>query len=411
MGFRTGGFKEYGLRTDFRKSKPAVWPSPTPTLVRDNNLPPRHLPGKCRAPVNVAIYNMCFATLGGGERRTAALAAHLAERHDVTLFVLSPLDISIVKSVFGIDLSRVRVTALHGKDHVHEILRSAPDLFINNSYGSTLECPAPAGIYMCMFPVDDMLAPSSYDVITANSNYVAGWIDRRWACRSEVVYSACNLIGPGDTTKRPSILNVGRFFQDVPGAHHKRQDVLLETFRGMVEAGVADWDLHLVGNVDPDSPAQNFVGQLRHAGESYPVRISACLPYDALRREYQAASIYWHGTGYGCDHEREPSKLEHFGMSIVEAMSAGAVPLVYDGGGPREIITSGVNGFLWSDPDELVAHTRRLLEDPALREAMTARAVADSRRFGVQEFLDRMDAVVARLETASRQNAAPPAQS
>ncbi len=176
----------------------------------------------------------------------------------------------------------------------------------------------------------------------------------------------------------------------------------------MVEAGLANWDLHLVGNVDPDSPAQNFVEQLRHARESYPVRISTSLPYDALRLEYQAASIYWHATGYGCDHEREPSKLEHFGMSIVEAMSAGAVPLVYDGGGPREIITSGVDGFLWSDPDELVAHTRRLLDDPALREAMAARAVAASRRFGVREFLDRMDSIIARLEAASRQNAAPP---
>jgi glycosyltransferase involved in cell wall biosynthesis len=383
-------------------------PAHLPPLARQN-CPPLTPPAKeVPRTVNVAIYNMCFATLGGGERRTAALAAHLAERHDVILFVLSPLDISIVKSVFGIDLSRVRVTALHGKDHLQEILRTAPDVFINNSYGSTLECPAPAGIYMCMFPVDDMPAPSSYDVITANSNYVAGWIRRRWDCRSEVIYSASDLIGPGETARRPSILNVARFFQDVPGAHHKRQDVLLETFRRMVDAGVADWDLHLVGNVDPDSPARSFVEQLRLAGESYPVRISTCLSFDALRREYQAASIYWHATGYGCDHEREPSKLEHFGMSVIEAMSAGLVPLVYDGGGPREIITSGVNGFLWSDPDELIAQTRRLLEDPALREVMAGRAVADSRRFGVQEFLGRMDAVIARLDTAFRRNTAQP---
>jgi glycosyltransferase involved in cell wall biosynthesis len=363
--------------------------------------------------VNVAIYNMWFAILGGGERRTAALAAHLAERHDVTLFVGSSLDTSIVKSVFGIDLSRVHVTALDGKDHAHEILRSAPDLFINNSHGSTLACPAPAGIYMCMFPVDDM--PASYDVVTANSNYVASWVERRWACRSEVVYSACNLIGPADTIKRPSILNVGRFFHDAPGAHHKRQDVLLETFRrmvdtGMVDTGTAEWDLHLVGNVGPDSRDQDFVERLERAGESYQVRISTRLPFDALRREYQAASIYWHATGYGCDHEREPSKQEHFGMSIVEAMSAGAVPLVYNGGGPREIVENGANGFLWSDPDELVAQTRRLLEDSVLREAMAARAVTDSRRFGVQEFLDRMDAVIARLATASRPNVPQPEQ-
>ena len=353
MGFHIVGFKEYGLPAIFTH-KAGAWPYVPPTQ------PAKKVP----RTVNVAIYNMCFATLGGGERRTAALAAHLAERHDVTLFVLSPLDISVVKSVFGIDLSRVQVTALDGKDHAHEILRLAPDLFINNSHGSTLECPAPAGVYMCMFPVDHMPAPSSYDVVTANSNYTAGWIGRRWACRSEVVYSACNFIGPANITKRPSILNVGRFFHDAPEVHHKRQDVLLESFRRMVDAGVADWDLHLVGNVAPDSPDQNFVEQLRRAGESYPVRISTRLPFDTLRREYQAASVYWHGTGYGCDHEREPSKQEHFGMSIVEAMSAGAVPLVYDGGGPREIVTSGVNGFLWSDPDELVAQTRRLIEDP-----------------------------------------------
>jgi glycosyltransferase involved in cell wall biosynthesis len=252
--------------------------------------------------------------------------------------------------------------------------------------------------------------PASYDVVTANSNYVAGWIGRRWACRSEVVYSACNLIGPADTTKRPSILNVGRFFHDAPGAHHKRQDVLLETFRRMVDTGTAEWDLHLVGNVGPDSRDQDFVERLERSGDSYPVRISTRLPFDALRLEYQAASIYWHATGYACDHEREPSKQEHFGMSIVEAMSAGAVPLVYNGGGPREIIESGVNGFLWSDPDELTAQTRRLLEDSMLRETMAGRAVTDSRRFGVQEFLDRMDAVIARLATASRLNAPQPAQ-
>jgi O-antigen biosynthesis protein len=203
---------------------------------------------------------------------------------------------------------------------------------------------------------------------------------------------------------------VGRFFHDVPGVHHKRQEVLLETFRRMVDTGMADWELHLVGNVDPDSPNQDFVEQLKRAGESYPIRISTRLPLDALRGEYQAASIYWHATGYGCDHQHEPSKQEHFGMSIVEAMSAGAVPLVYNGGGPREIVESGINRFLWSDPDELVAQTRRLLDDSVLRETMAARAVTDSRRFGVQEFLDRMDAVIAKLATASRLNAPQPVQ-
>jgi len=45
-----------------------------------------------------------------------------------------------------------------------------------------------------------------------------------------------------------------------------------------------------------------------------------------------------------------------------------------------------------------------------LRETMAARAATDSRRFGVQEFLDRMDAVIARLANASRLNAPQPTQ-
>jgi hypothetical protein len=144
MGFHTGGFKEYGLRTDFRKSKPAVWGESMSHARPAERLPPHRLPGKCRAPVNVAIYNMCFATFGGGERRTAALAAHLAERRDVTLFVLSPLDISIVKSVFGSTCracvsrrSTARITCTKSVDRRSDVgRRRASTAWMTSSRGS-----------------------------------------------------------------------------------------------------------------------------------------------------------------------------------------------------------------------------------------------------------------------------------
>jgi len=37
--------------------------------------------------------------------------------------------------------------------------------------------------------------------------------------------------------------------------------------------------------------------------------------------------------------------LEHFGITTVEAMAAGCVPLVYDSGGQAEIVSSGYNGY------------------------------------------------------------------
>ena len=70
---------------------------------------------------------------------------------------------------------------------------------------------------------------------------------------------------------------------------------------------------------------------------------------------YQEAEIYWHGTGLGTDLEQEPEKAEHFGISLVEAMSAGCVVFAYGSGGPREIITDGVDGFLYSSTEDLGA--------------------------------------------------------
>jgi len=90
----------------------------------------------------------------------------------------------------------------------------------------------------------------------------------------------------------------------------------------------------------------------------------------------------------------QPIKQEHFGMSIVEAMSAGAVPLAFKGGGPRETIRPYVSGFLWKSIDELIYRTRLLTECALRRTLWSALAVARSKQFGSAGFLARMDAII-----------------
>jgi glycosyltransferase involved in cell wall biosynthesis len=43
---------------------------------------------------------------------------------------------------------------------------------------------------------------------------------------------------------------------------------------------------------------------------------------------------------------------EHFGITIVEAMSAGCVPIVHDSGGPRETVNDRT-GFRWQTEKEI----------------------------------------------------------
>jgi hypothetical protein len=153
----------------------------------------------------VAIYNLHFAALGGGERRSALLAAHLSKANKVWLFVQFPIDKNVIMQAFGIDLSGVAIVSLEEKDHLAEIASICPDLFLNNSHGSTLPCIAPAGIYMCMFPEAEKIDLASYGVVTANSEFTAKWILEKWGYQSEVVYSACQFMGPGQEKRENHI--------------------------------------------------------------------------------------------------------------------------------------------------------------------------------------------------------------
>ena len=246
---------------------------------------------------------------------------------------------------------------------------------------------------MCMFP-EERMPDLSYQLITANSRYVD---QRKWGYPSEVVYSACQNMGP-PTTKKNIILNVARFFAE-PTAHQKRQDILLETFKRLVDDGLCDWELHLVGNAGPANEDKSLVEDLRHSARGYPAQIRASISFDALRDAYRRSSIYWHATGFGSS---APSKQEHFGMSIIEAMSAGAVPIALNSGGPRETINHGINGYLWNELSELRSLTRRIIDDRQTLRGMSGAAVISSKSFTVDEFLIRVDRLIERLTKLDR---------
>jgi glycosyltransferase involved in cell wall biosynthesis len=348
--------------------------------------------------MKIAIYNMHFATLGGGERRTSALAAHLAKEHDVTLFVLSPVSPATIKTVFGIDISKAEIVPLAGQeDHFSEIARYQPDLFINNSFASQLANPAPLGIYMCMFPEPESVDLGTYQVITANSAFTAEWIKTRWRRPSEIVYSACQNMGPPPAKKEKIILNVARFFADREAAHHKRQDILLHAFKQAVDRGLSGWELHFIGMIGAADGDRAFVEHLRSTAAGYPVQVRPAVDFGALQDAFRKSSIYWHATGFGSCAARQPMRQEHLGMSIIEAMSAGAVPIAFNSGGPREIIDPGVNGYLWNDLPELTARSLHLIQQPLLLQRMSAAAALSSRSFDVSGFLARMDRIIADL--------------
>jgi len=363
---------------------------------------------------NIGIYNLHMRAMGGGEKLTLVLAEHLSLAHNVFLFSAEPLDVSALEKFFDVDLSRVKVVCLKTPGSLSRVLSRVSgsnvslhherqlrsfklDLFINNSYASALTCPATSGIFMCMFPhqaVNNVV--NSYSTIVAISRYAADWVWKRWDRHSEVLYPPCDDMGPPPPAKEKIILHVGRFIADSieDERHHKGQDLLLETFRRMADLHQQGWELHFTGSLSPDAKSRTFAGTLMRAAEGLPVLFHFNAASKELRELYRRAAIYWHATGYGFDADRYPSKQEHFGISTVEAMSAGAVPVVYATGGQREIVTNEVDGYWWTDVDRLVSQTRRLANDAALRSELGHEAVLSSKRFSRETFVANIDRLI-----------------
>lgn len=231
----------------------------------------------------------------------------------------------------------------------------------------------------------------SYDRIVANSGYGAQWVRRLWNRRCEVLVPAVTQRQGGE--KRRIIVSVGRFFAPERG-HSKKQLEMVRAF-ARLSPEHPDWELHLVGGCAPqDEP---YLESVRRAAEGLPVVIHVGASGAELDALYAEASIYWHATGLGEDLVTDPERAEHFGITTVEAMSAGAVPIVMRAGGQLEIVREGIDGFFFSDVEGLLTRTRQVISDDALRDRLRVAAVERAELFSRSAFEQRLRAMVAEV--------------
>lgn len=164
--------------------------------------------------------------------------------------------------------------------------------------------------------------------------------------------------------KEQLIISVGRFFRHL---HAKRQDVLIDAFiKAQSNGMLRNYSLVLAGsNEDND-----YVTQLKRKSRGHRIEFALNVSRSQLLELYGKAKIYWHAAGYGINEKKYPEKVEHFGISIVEAMAARAVPVVYKAGGVKETVRHGYSGFHYVNRRELITYTNALTKDKKLLQSV-----------------------------------------
>lgn len=227
----------------------------------------------------------------------------------------------------------------------------------------------------------------AYDTILANSAYTQEWIARLWQRDAAVLHPPIETrrFTPG-VRREPLIVTVGRFFS--PGlGHAKRQLEMVQWFGDLHRSGrLPGWRLAVVGGCEPSQLP--YLAKVKAAAAGLPVEIHPNAPRSLVERLLSAASIFWSATGYG-EGDQRPWAAEHFGMTTVEAMAAGCVPVVIDKAGQKEIISPGVDGFRWSTPSELIRLTAQVADDEPLRARLSEAAMVRSADFSDDAFAAR----------------------
>lgn len=346
--------------------------------------------------MNIGFYSPYLDTLGGGERYVLTLASYWSMRHEVELFWD---DISIEKEAkqrLNIDLSRVKIVQnIFRRINVFKklLLTRKYDVLFILSDGSIPWVWSRSAIlhFQCPFPfvkgrsLVNQAKLTKYGAVVCNSKFTKRFIDEEFQAKAHVIYPPVYVDVHTSVPKEKIILSVGRF-----STHfiNKKQVEIVSFFRKFHKNHKA-WSLVLAGGLLEQD--RSYFDRVLREARDLPVEILPNVSYNRLVSLYEKASIYWHAAGYGEDPERNPASMEHFGITTVEAMSAGAVPIVYAGGGQQEIIQDGTNGYLWYTVDELIERTTEMVRDTGKREAMRIQAQKRALAFDESRFTKSFD--------------------
>lgn len=328
--------------------------------------------------ISIGIFTPFAISIGGGENYILSVASALSLLGDITLItpgLTSRSRVNFVLRDLGIEPFPFNITDL---DKARKVSFDYAFIMGNQPISDNL-ISAKKIIYMCQFPFPLSHSPVSYniekakliDTFIVNSEFTGGHLSRALKKYKipnsdiKVIYPpirAANLdkdslMKNKTSNLYPIFTTIGRF---CPVGHAKNHHIILKA----LEAAEDEYTLggYICGGLSCREADINYFNTLRNSHLSPNILFLPNISSSKLNKIYTATNFYIHGAGLNTISSIHPYNCEHFGMTIVEAILHGCIPLVPDVGGPAEIINDLKIGFVYHSYNDLINTIMKLCD-------------------------------------------------
>lgn len=334
-----------------------------------------------------ALYDPYLDLMGGGERHVLSMMKTLEDAgYEISIFwddnlnnqIENKLNIPfITPPLYKENIFKNNTSLITKLKELSDI-----DILIYVTDGSYFFSTAKKTIAFCMVPQKNLykmslmnkLKTNNYHFIS-NSQFTKNNLEK-WGLTSDVVYPCLDnpftKIDINSLHKEKIIISVGRFFKHL---HAKRQDKVIAAFKKLREKNndLTKYTLILAGSLKEED--KDYFAELQTMiGNDKYIQLLPNISFEELLELYKKSQFYWHFAGYDIDENKYPERVEHLGITPLEAMAAGCITMCYKAGGPKEIIQNGHNGFLFSSEKELDEQMKQILSDIPLQKHLKKNA-------------------------------------
>lgn len=353
-----------------------------------------------------ALYNPYLDTLGGGEKHILSLLKVLDDEdteitvfwnHDLTEDIREKFNLRFKHLSFAPNIFKKKSVL----KKIGELRKF--DYFFYVTDGSYFISGAKKNYIFAMVPDERLYQQTFVNRLKifnyrffCNSQFTQMYLSR-FGIKADICYPFIEdrYVGaPLSSMKKENIiLSVARFF---PQLHTKKHDVLIKTFMKLKAQNpkLKDYKLVLAGGLMKEDKAY-FDNLKKLAAADDHIVFYPNLKSNQLFDLYKKARFFWHFTGYGENDQEHPERVEHLGISPIEAMAMGCITFCFDAGGPKEIIEDGKTGYLFETVEELATQMTEIMASQKKRETMrmqAKRTVAE--RFSYPVFRKRVDEII-----------------